>query len=299
MGKKLKDGSKSKIKVKGSRRREGDSDISPPLFQIDNLLRFLNAMHDPCDLLALGALDSRKESLAAANAILAWRLHHGPLIRIEDLAGIKAIRPKALKVLLAAATYRIVPDSMAILVDDLPWLMSEASLSPVFALPLKFPLAIRWQPLPAAWAVMRDFVRLLGDKRKWLGDEIDDLKKLRKRQNKMLEGLLEDTPRDEWDDSTEIAVARGNVQDTQKRIDELQREIDALNKAVKNGDKKAAWQIIKPNVEEKIRQLIRERDAELAEDPPDTKTANVRDEQARLFENLIENAEAELNAGGG
>jgi len=275
---------------------------APPLeaasFQIDNLLRFLNQLILPNDLVALLGGNDGQEVRDVANDVIAYRQKSGAFIQFSDLKNVPTINREMMSRMLDASRHQIVSAAIPVTYLISPVAFSTLGVEALATWLPFFPDIIAWRPTQPAWFAMTNFISLLTTKKKWLQDKLDIARKVLEQKKKSLEMVQANVSKADWDDDIGVANASSAVSTADENMKEVEREIGELNEAINNdanNDKpKNTWAIVKANIEAEVRRLRSDIKEEMNKTPPNTKEAAVLGQQAGMWEDKIKDTEREM-----
>jgi len=215
-------------------------------YQIDNLLRFLNDVHIPQDIINILNLQVNKKNLKIANDIIIHKYENGPYFRLLDLKKVPSLDLKSLQILLDNAKYQMVRTPSFYN----PILNTRANFLNFLKNSILFNL--RFSEIPDPWESMGDLMILLDFKKSLL-----ERKERVARNNLKAEEKSLRIAQQGGAPANVIQNAQDAVDDAQERVDEIEREADELNKKIDDGDLEGFWDIVKANIEAHIENLRR------------------------------------------
>ncbi|MFO7446554.1 MAG: hypothetical protein R6W90_09315 [Ignavibacteriaceae bacterium] len=215
------------------------------IYQVDNLLRFLNDIQSPEALVPVAKPLNKNEAVKLGKNIINYRSKNKPFFRLSDLQGVPSINNKIIKLLLDNAAYK--------LVDTYVPAVTLKNINIINALfKINIFLNIVWNPLPDGWDNIGGFLFCSDFKKSFL----EDKQKTAEARVRAAQRSL-DTARHN-DNENIIKTREEALQREQEKLNEINREADALNKAFEDKDLAAAWNIIKSNMDAYITALERQ-----------------------------------------
>ena len=229
----------------------------PSEIQIDNLLRFLNDVETVDDLICGFPAELSEQLAEGAKAIMALREETGAFFSMADLAPLDEILAELMPALLDAARHPLLPTPPPERFALLSFAAAPMLVAGLVATPILF--AIKWEPTPGHWRRTYPTLYLgLDAKRVDLAVREVELearikalkKKIDDETDKRDKALNENPPDYTVANQSEILVAgaKDDLATAEKLLKKVLRDAEALNKAVKAGDRKKVGAIVRTNL---------------------------------------------------
>jgi|GEM_PF-3149433 len=261
-------------------------------YQIDNLLRFLNDVNLPSDIINHLGLPKRGKAVVIADDIIKFRYERGPYLNLFDLQDVPSMDSKVLQLMLDNSKYQIVGS----------YAYSYRNINPILGLLGLFNgrilFGLNFNPLPDEWQNIGNLLTLWDFKKGLLERKEAEAKRQLEDANNRLRIVREGGAPEEA-----IRRAEVRVRSAQENVDSVNREVDELNTKVNENDLKGLWKIIKKNIESHIRDLeSKSREIQRRMMLPNAEIARLRSELDQViyditdYTNMLNNTNSAIQA---